>query len=133
MAESKVTEAANTEPNENLISMKNLSLLALPWLGLQKSMIQSVKKANAELPHQPVLKALVGSQVGLMMIMKQRRLSKALVEKFAPNPADAGKRMQKIGKKADAFALRSNEFLESYEVILDATIEELKRKRAEGE
>lgn len=132
MPNNEMAETEDTKRSEDLISMKNLSLLVLPWLGLQKTMIQSVKKANTELPHEPVLKALMGSQVGLMMIMKQRRLGQALVERVAPNPEDASKKMQKIGKRAEAFARRSNEFLESYEVVLDATIEELKRKRTES-
>jgi len=66
------------------------------------------------------------------MIIKKRRLGKILSELSNSNSGVAEQFKQTVMNKANRFSSNSNEFLESYEKLLDAAIKELEDKRKGG-
>ena len=128
----------DTDPNsaaarEPLLSMKSVSLVALPWLLHNKRVLEKVKNINS----QPSLlgsffQAAAASRLGLTMIIKKRRLGKILSELSNSNSGVAEQFKQTVMNKANRFSSNSNEFLESYEKLLDAAIKELEDKRKGG-
>lgn len=122
------------EDQEILLSMKNASLVALPWLLFQQDILKEAKKTieNEDHPVRNLIsqfaKTAYCSQLGLRIALQNRPLGKLLAKIGEPLDAMQSKSADANGGKTSKFAESAMEFVESYEAVLHATVEEVRKK-----
>jgi hypothetical protein len=138
MADDRADRAEDFAGLESLINMKNVGLVVLPWLKYQQNVLDEARNVIDDEDH-PVrhlfrrfATTAYGSQIGLQMALRDTRRGTFLLqlsELLTHAQMELAEIVQRRGKTLTAPA---RAFVDSYEELLGATIEEVERKTGKG-
>ena len=122
------------EVQENLISMKNVGLVALPWLLFQQDMVKEVKKVieNEDHPIRGLFsqlgKTAYNSQMGAQIALRNRPAGKSIIEASEPLGKAQVQLKEAFDNRRENLAESAMSLVEFYEIVLDATVDAVREK-----
>lgn len=117
-----------------VLSPKNLSTMALPWLCFLRTMTQIAKEDTKNCAYiNPINKLIINNYLGASMILEQTNLGARIYKHFEVGPGAGRKIFDTMTDSTGKAVSGAEDILEANELLLTAIIEELQALRKDDE